>query len=49
VSSRPGPSSFRLTLSGRSSIETVGGVFATMTVVVVDEVVVVELVVVVVG
>src|SRR5215475_13658572 len=49
VSRRPLPRSVRFTMAGRSSIETVGGVFATTRVVVVVEVVVVELVVVVVG
>jgi len=49
VSMRPLSRSFRFTLSGRSSIEMVGGVFATTGLVVVVELVVVELVVVVVG
>src|SRR5262245_60585648 len=48
VSRRPLPRSLRFTTAGRSSIETVGGVFGTTRVVVV-ELVVVELVVVVVG
>src|SRR5262249_46852657 len=48
VSRRPLPRSLRFTTPGRSSIETVGGVFGTTRVVVV-ELVVVELVVVVVG
>src|SRR5262249_60548822 len=47
VSRRPLPRSVRFTMAGRSSIETVGGVFATTRVVVVVELVVVELVVVV--
>jgi hypothetical protein len=51
VSRRPLSRSFRFTLSGRSSIETVGGVFTTtgLVVVVVGRVVVVLLVVEVVG
>ena len=49
VSRRSRPVSFRVTLSGRSSIETVGGVLVTTRLVVVVELVVVELVVVVVG
>src|SRR5262249_54739400 len=47
VSRRPLPRSVRFTMAGRSSIETVGGVFATTRVVVVVELVVVEVVVVV--
>ena len=49
VSRRPLARSFRVTLSGRSSIETVGGVLVITRLVVVVELVVVELVVVVVG
>jgi hypothetical protein len=49
VSRRPLPRSVRFTTAGRSSIETVGGVFVTGRLVVVVELVVVELVVVVVG
>src|SRR5262245_22768693 len=49
VSRRPLARSVRLTMAGRSSIETVGGVFPTARVVVVVALVVVELVVVVVG
>jgi hypothetical protein len=47
VSTRPLARSLRFTMSGRSSIEMVGGVFATTRFVVVVELVVVELVVVV--
>ena len=47
VSRRSRPVSFRVTLAGRSSIETVGGVLVTTRLVVVVELVVVELVVVV--
>src|SRR5262245_6957490 len=47
--SRPRPVSFRFTLWGRSSIETLGGVFAATRLVDVVELVVVELVVVAVG
>src|SRR5262249_10304186 len=49
VSRRPLARSVRLTMAGRSSIETVGGVFVTTRFVVVVELVVVEVVVVVVG